>query len=177
MKKLQITRSSPDHVELVELYKKEKNIKLRVRYQALYLMIELGNCTKVAEVIKKSRNTVQTWVNIFNEGGLEALVPDVPSGRPSRLSDDQKEELKMDVMMHPRELGYDFSNWEGKSVAEHIRIKFDISFTVRAVQKILHALGFSLQRPRYDFPKADPEKQEEFIQDFKKNWILLDQTT
>ncbi len=80
-------------------------------------------------------------------------------------------------MTQPRELNYEFSNWEGKSVAEHIHIKFGVVLTVRTVQKLLHALGFTLQRPKYKFPKADPEKQEEFIRDFKKNWILLDQTT
>lgn len=177
MEKLQITRSSPDHDELVELYKKESKVKLKERYQALYLMIELQNCTKVAALIKKSRRTVQTWVNIFNEGGLEVIAPESPPGRPSRLSQDQKEELKLDIMTHPRELGYEFSNWEGKSVAEHIHIRFSVSLSVRAAQKLLHNLGFSLQRPKYKFPKADPEKQEEFIRDFKKNWILLDQTT
>ena len=177
MKKLQITRSSPDHDELVELYKKEKNSKLKERYQALYLMIELENCTKVAELIKKSRNTVQAWVKMFNDEGLEAIAPNSPPRRPSGLSDEQKEELKLDVMTHPRELGYAFSNWEGKSVAEHVHVKFGVSFTARNAQKMLHALGFTLQRPKYTFPKADPEKQEKFIRDFKKNWILLDQMT
>jgi transposase len=89
MKKLQITRGSPDHDKLVEFYKKETKIKLKERYQALYLMIKLGNCTKVAELIKKSRNTVQAWVKLFNERGLEAIAPNSPPGRPSRLSDDQ----------------------------------------------------------------------------------------
>lgn len=170
-------RSSPDHGELVELYKKERKKKLKERYQALYLMIEFENCTKVAELIKKSRNTVQAWVKLFNEGGLEVIAPGSPPGRPSRLSDEQKEELKGDIMTHPRDLGHDFSNWEGKYVVEHVRIKFGVSFTVRAAQKLLHALGFSLQRPRYGFPKTDSEKQEEFVNSFKKSWILLDQTT
>jgi len=177
MEKLQITRSSPDHDELVELYKKEKNSKLKERYHALFLMHEFINCTTVAELIKKSRRTIQTWVKIFNESGLEAIAPNSPPGRPSRLSQDQKEELKLDIMTHPRELNYEFSNWEGKSVAEHIHIKFGVVLTVRAAQKLLHALGFSLQRPKYKFPKADLEKQEEFVNSFKKNWILLDQTT
>ena len=84
--------------------------------------------------------------------------------------------IKLDIMKHPREIGYNFSNWEGKSVAKHIYLRFNVSLSVRAAQKLLHALGFSLQRPKYKFPKADPKKQEEFIQKFKKNWILLDQT-
>ena len=105
MEKLQITRSSPDYDELVELYKKEKKIKLKERYQALYLMNELQNCTKVAELIKKSRTTVQTWVKTFNKGELEIIAPSTPPGRPSRLSQDQKDELKLDIMTHPRNLG------------------------------------------------------------------------
>ncbi|MFX1260117.1 MAG: transposase [Promethearchaeota archaeon] len=173
MKKLQITRNSPDHDGLVELYKKEKNIKLKERYQALYLMIELKNCSKVAKLIKKSRTTIQTWVNIFNKGGLEAIVPVSPPGRPSRLTKDQKKLLKTDVSMHPRDLGYDFSNWEGKKVSEHIKNKFGVLLKVRQCQYLLHELGLTLQRPIYKFTKADPEEQEEFIQTLKKKKIQL----
>ena len=175
MQKLQITRISLDYKKLVELYKKERNSKLKERYHALFLMYEFQNCTKVAELVKKSRRTIQLWVNAFNEGGLEAIVPNTPPGRPSRLSEDQKEELKTDILTHPRELGYEFSNWEGKSVSEHIKTKFGVLLKVRQCQYLLHELGFSLQRPRYKFPKADPEKQKEFIQNFKKSWILSDQ--
>ena len=139
-------------------------------------MIELRNCTKVANLIKKSRTTIQTWVKAFNEGGIESIVPNSPPGRPSSLTEDQKQLLKVDVTTHPRKLGYDFSNWEGKNVSEHIKNKFGVLLKVRQCQYLLHELGFTLQRPRYKFPKADLEKQEEFIQDFKKNWILSDQT-
>lgn len=169
MKKLEITRSSPDHDELVELYKKERNAKLKERYHALFLMHELGNCTKVASIVKKSRVTIQSWVNAFNSGGLEAIVPKTPPGRPCRLRSDQKEELRKDILTHPRKLGYEFSNWEGKSVSEHVKNKFGVVLKVRQCQYLLHELGFSLQRPRYKFPKADPKKQEEFIHDLKKS--------
>lgn len=175
MKKLQITGSSPDYEKLVELYKNEKNAKLKERYLALVLMHEFQNCTTVAELVKKSRTTIQSWVKAFNEGGIEAIVPNSPPGCPSRLSEEQKEELKKDILTHPRKLGYEFSNWEGKSVSEHIKIKFGILLKVRQCQYLLHELGFTLQRPRYKFPKADAEKQKEFIQEFKKSWILLGQ--
>jgi transposase len=175
MQKLQITRSSPDYEKLVELYKKEKNAKLKMRYHALVLMHEFQNCTKVAELVKKSRNTIQSWIKAFNEGGLEEIVPNSPPGRPSSLTEAQKETLKVDVATHPRELGYEFSNWEGKGVSEHINNKFGVLLKVRQCQYLLHELGFTLQRPRYKFPKADPEEQKEFVRDFKKNWILLTQ--
>ena len=159
----------------MELYKDEKNTKLKVRYHALVLMYEFQNCTTVAELVKKSRTTIQSWVKAFNACGIEAIVPKSPPGRPSSLSEDQKEELKNDILTHPRELGHEFSNWEGKHVSEHIKNKFGVLLKVRQCQYLLHELGFTLQRPRYKFPKANLKKQKEFVQDFKKSWILLDQ--
>ena len=168
MERLQILRTSPNYDELVELYKKEKHSKLKERYHTLFLMIEFKNCTIVAELIKRSRKTIQMWVNAFNEGGIDGIRPEKPPGRPSRLSQGQMEELKADVLTHPRKLGHDFSNWEGKSVAHHLKKKFNIDLSVRQAQRLLRKLGLTLQRPRYKFPKANPEKQEEFKEGFKK---------
>jgi len=97
MRSLQITRKSPDHDGLIDLYKKEENPRLKERYQALYLLCEGNNCTKVAKIIKRSRRTILNW---------------------------------------------------------------------------LHELGFTLQRPRYRFKKADPKQQVKFIQEFQKKWVL-----
>lgn len=166
MEKLQILRSSPNYDELIALYRKEKSPKLKERFHAFILMIELKNCTKVARLLKRSRKTIQLWVNAFNKGGIEGVIPNTPPGRPSRLSKDQMEELEKDILTHPRLLGYDFSNWEGKSVSHHLKKKFGVELKVRQCQKLLHAIGLSLQRPRYVFPNADPQEQEEFAKKF-----------
>ena len=169
MKKLQITRSIPTHETLVEFYKKENNPKMKERYHALSLMHEFQNCTKVARLIKRNRKSIQLWVNAFNKGGIASLTPKSPPGRPSRLSKAQREELKKDILTHPRELGYEFSNWEGKNISEHLKNKFGVLIKVRQCQYILRDLGFSLQRPRYRFPKADQEQQKQFMKNMKKN--------
>ncbi len=128
--------------------------------------------TTVAELIKKSRGMIQLKVKIFNEGGLETMALNSPPGRPSSLSEGKKESLKADMLTHPHELGHGFSNWKGKSVAYHIKQKFHIELSVRQAQRLLHELGFTLQCPKYKFPKADLEKQKEFLNDFKKVWAL-----
>lgn len=177
MRSLQITRNSPDHDNLVELYRKERNSRLKERYQALYLLSEGKNCTQVAKTIKRSRRTVLNWLNAFNKGGLGAVVLNPPPGRPSRLSEEQKTALKYDVLQHPRDLGYDFSNWEGKNVAFHVSEKFDVELSARQAQRLLHQMGFTLQRPRYHFQKADPKQQDDFVQEFQKKWVLSDPMT
>lgn len=176
MQKLQIIRSAPNRANLLRLYKKEKKVKLRERYLALIFMHDFKNCVKVAELLQKSSKTIQLWVKLFNNGGLNALIPNSPPGRPSRLTKEQKEELKKDVLTDPRSLGYDFSNWEGKSVAYHVKKKFGVKLGVRAAQKLLRWLGLSLQRPRYKFPKANAEQQKEFVMALKKKSMLLPQT-
>lgn len=166
MEKLQILRDSPNYNELIGLYRKEKTHKLKERFHAFILMYELKNCTKVAHLLKRSRRTIQSWVNAFNEGGIEGIIPNKPPGRPSRLSKEQMEELEKDILTHPRMLGYDFSNWEGKSVSYHLKKKFGVELKVRQCQKLLHVIGLSLQRPRYIFPLADPQEQEKFAKNF-----------
>ncbi len=84
-------------------------------------MYKFVNCSTVAELIKKSRKMIQIWIKTFINGTLEAIAPSSPSGRASSLSEEQRESLKADVITHPRELGYEFSNWEGKNVAHHIK--------------------------------------------------------
>ena len=91
MQKLQIMRTAPNRVNLLRLYKKEKNAKLRERYLALIFMQDFNSCVKVAELLQKSSRTIQLWVNLFNKGGIKALIPHSPPGRPSRLTREEKD--------------------------------------------------------------------------------------
>jgi len=50
-------------------------------------MHEFKNCTKVAEIIGRHRSTIISWTKTFNEGGKDELVPNIPPGCPSRLSE------------------------------------------------------------------------------------------
>jgi len=80
MENLQILRDSPNYNESIELYRNEKNHKLKERYHALFLMHELRNCTIVAKILKRSRRTIQFLVNAFNKGGIKAITPNHPPG-------------------------------------------------------------------------------------------------
>lgn len=66
------------------------------------------------------------------------------------------------MLTPPRQLGYHFSNWTGKTVAEHIKQKFGSNYTERGTLALLHRLGLKLLRPRTIPAKGDPVKQQEF---------------
>ncbi|MFX1256682.1 MAG: hypothetical protein ACFFAN_02400 [Promethearchaeota archaeon] len=86
MKNLEITRNSPNGGEILELYRKEKNSKLKEIYTAIYLMLEFENCTKLVKLLGKHRPTVIGGVKEFNEKGLETIIPQKPLNRPSSFS-------------------------------------------------------------------------------------------
>lgn len=65
-------------------------------------------------------------------------------------------------MTPPRQLGYHFSNWTGKTVAQHINFRFGKQINPRTAIAILHHLNLKLLRPRKVPAKAQPEQQLEF---------------
>lgn len=177
MRKLLITRTSPTQDEVKETYRTEKDARRKERYHAIYLMHEFKSAGKIATLLGRDKSTILSWIKAFNQEGLHGLGRKSPPGRKSRLSKAQMEELKRDILTNPRELGYEFSNWEGKSIAFYVHKKFGVQLGVRAVQKLLHKLGFSLQRPRHKLKKANPAAQAEFRDHLKKKWQLSDQLT
>jgi len=54
---------------------------------------------------------------MYNEKGLQGLNPDRPSRRPSRLTEEQQQDVRKTVQMSPRNLGFKFSNWNCKNLS------------------------------------------------------------
>jgi transposase len=55
--------------------------------------------------------------------------------------------------------------WTGKSLAAIIEREFGVSFHPQSVPRLLHEIGFSLQRPRKRLARADPEAQAAWARD------------
>ena len=72
--------------ELEQLLQEQTNWQLKERRQVLYLLkrSEALSITQVAKVIGKHRGTVQRWLAMYRDGGLDALLAVKKSpGRPS----------------------------------------------------------------------------------------------
>lgn len=73
------------------------------------------------------------------------------------------------LLKTPSELGYTQAIWDGKLVCKYIKEKYSLTIAVRTSQDWLHKIGFTRQRSRYSFNKADIELNEQFKADIKKN--------
>lgn len=109
--------------------------------------------------------TLSNWLSIVDNEGFEKLRAIKQSGRPDKLSDEQKAEIKKVLRESPDKHGY--CVWDGISLSDYITSKYDIEYSIRQCQRLFHELGFSLQRAG-TFPSLEEQNGSE-REEFKKN--------
>jgi transposase len=146
-------------------------MSLRERYQVILLCLGGHPVKEISKIVRVHPNVVRKWITMYNRAGIEGLKIKKQPGRPPRLNNSQMEDLKKEILKSPREFRYDFSNWDGRKVQMHIKMRFGVTLGIRQVERILHKLGFSLQRPRPRLAKADPSAQKRFKAALKKKFV------
>ncbi len=91
---------------------------------------------------------------------MKALAPKPHPGTPSKLTDEEKQELKQILLGGPIAAGYRTDLWTCARVAEVVRKKFRVKYHPGHLSRILHDLGFSPQKPRQVAREQDPEAVE-----------------
>jgi transposase len=165
------SRDPSDAGQLRELVREESNAKQRDRYRVALLAVE-GldgkelNREQIAAVVGRSRQFVDEWVNRYRHGGIKALVAKKQPGRSPRLTADEQQQLKAALDAGPQE-GFDQrSVFFGQDIRELIKRKFNKTYSLSGVYKLLSNLGYSWLCPRPRHPKGDPAAQDAF----KKKW-------
>lgn len=153
--------------DFFQMYKKCRDIRLRERYQAMYLSFSFS-WKVIARIVGREYKTVLAWAKAYNEHGLEGLESDNPPGRPSKLTGEQLDEVKHTVQMSPRSLGLKFSNWTCKNLAWWINRTFHVRLCKEAVRLILHKLGFVLIKPAYKYVLADKHERKRFLRRLRR---------
>ena len=101
-----------------------------------------------------------------------------PHWRPSRirvrrpeLSEDQQEQLCDLLVEGARAAGYDSDLWTCRRVTALIQRHFGVSYHFNHVGRLLHALGFSPQKPL----RRARERDEEAIERWRRRGLAADQ--
>ena len=75
-------RERGDAARLEDLIDAEANAKQRDRYRAAFLALQSQETEEIMRMLRRSRGFVQRWAYAYRDGGIEALVPGKPKGRP-----------------------------------------------------------------------------------------------
>ena len=115
----------------------------------------------IAEIAGHMGCTPDTVVRVrrlYRKGGIDALRPIKPTGRPSRATPEFIGQMRLAVKTHPMTLGYGFSTWSIVRLAAHLAKVTGIRFSSDQLSRLLHRHGFSFQRPKHTMKGKRDEK-------------------
>jgi transposase len=112
----------------------------------------------IAEDLGCGTDTVIRVRRLYRKGGVAALVPLKPPGRPSRATPAFLQAMSQAVQTSPLTLGYGFSNWSVVRLAEHLAKTTGIRFSDDQLRRLLHQEEFSVQRPKHTLKGKRDEK-------------------
>lgn len=146
--------------ELKEAHKDESDKRLADRLKAVYLLGRGWSPREVAEALLIDRTTARNHFRRYRRGGLDKLLSWEYEGSDSYLTDEELEglgrALEKRVFLTAAE------------VVEYIEEQWGVRYSVRGVTALLHRLGYVYKKAKAIPGKADSDKQEAFVADYRE---------
>jgi transposase len=119
--------------------------------------IEAGASDReVARRFRVTRMSVNRWRRALAAGGRAALVSKGPGGGPAKLSPAQVRELEAVLEAGPDVWGWDEDQcWTLVRIAEVVRRRFGVAYTLAGLDLLLHRIGWSVQVPARQAAERD----------------------
>lgn len=103
---------------------------------------------------------VRLWIELFNRGGIDALITRPKPGRPRKVKLERVRELLVPVLENPTQAGQ--VHWTGVKVHGFLKDQLAIEFGYRTTIRWLHDLNFHLRVPRPWPERQNQEQREQF---------------
>lgn len=149
--------------------KHTKDKRMYQRYRVIYLHLKEMTNKDIAKAEGFCGHTVGNYVAKYQENGLQGLELKHGPGAPRLLTPEQEQELaEIITTKTPNEVGFPHrKNWYINIVQQWVKDTWGIEYSHRGIAEVLYRLKLSFTRPTYTLAKADPQKQEEFKQEFE----------
>jgi transposase len=170
MRRSQITITNDEITieRLSELISGHGPIRMGLRIAIIQGILDHASIEQLSRRHQISRQAIYDLIERVNLLGIKGLKEQQRSGRPSELTAVIENELKLILTTAPNQWDYQQSRWDGPLIRQYLKEKHNINIGKSQLNVWLHHIGYSLQRGRKKFRKADPLKQAEVIQDIKK---------
>jgi Transposase and inactivated derivatives len=124
----------------------------------------------IAAALGVSESAVSQWCTRAREQGVEALAHRPPPGVAPRLSVEQRAQLPALLARGAPAYGYTGDVWTTKRVAEVIEHTFGVRYHPDHVSRLLHACGWSSQRP---ITRATQRNEAKIATWYDERWPTL----
>jgi transposase len=118
------------------------------RFHAVLLNHDGWSSGQIAAILKAPRSRVSAWLRSFEQEDWPALRERARSGPPALLDQIERQRLADLVDSGPTAYGFLSGVWTSPLIARVIEEEFGIHYHPGHVCRLLHQLGFSVQKPR-----------------------------
>jgi transposase len=153
--------------EIEERLKSTKDRRMYERLQTIRLRLMGIPVSEIATILCRSEKTIRIYIHAFEKDGMSGLVMRFSPGRSPRLTKEERDALKRVIVNQvPAEVGFTARfNWTLQLIADYIERTYGYKYSLRGVSKLMEHLGMSYTKPTYTLAAADPEKQQQFVEE------------
>jgi len=145
----------------------------RRRERAIALLKKGVAPVDVASRVGVDRRSVRRWKAAFRRAGAAGIQAKPTLGRPGALKEHHKRRLERLLLKGAQGCGFPTDLWTCARVAQVIRDRFDVDYHVDHIGRVLHALGWSPQKPTRRAVERDEAAIARWI---KEDWPRVKKT-
>jgi transposase len=125
------------------------SLKLIKRIHVLLALSQGQSVNDVAEMLSVGEQTVRDYRNQYLFKGMASLVYKAPPGRPSKLTQTQRQQLAQWIKANPQDSGYTSGCWNTPMIQNLIQRHFGVVYHPHYIAILLKNMGFSYQKARF----------------------------
>ncbi|MFK0297372.1 winged helix-turn-helix domain-containing protein [Streptomyces sp. NPDC090442] len=132
----------------------------------------------VARRFRVTRMSANRWRRALASGGRQALVSKGPGGARCKLVPGQLRVLETVLDAGPAVSGWSDQCWTLARIAEIVRSRFGVEYTLAGLDLLLHRIGWSVQAPSRKATERDEakiavwkEEQWPVIKRRRRTWV------
>lgn len=167
---LQEDQNNPEIQAIKAVIKANKNLRMHERYQTILLDLHGVSKKDISKIIGRSLATVYNYINAYRQEGIPGLRIETAPGRQPFLNAEQEQRVYQTIVNQtPADVGFPAKmNWTSPIIRKWIERDFGVLYSDRGTRELLYRLKLSFTVPTYTLAKADPVKQEAFVQKFEE---------
>jgi transposase len=110
---------------------------------------------------------VRLWIELFNRGGIDALISKPRPGRPRRVRLERVRDLIVPVLENPAQAAV--VHWTGVKLHGYLKAQLQIDLGYSTTVRWLHELNYQLRLPR-PWPQRQNEQQRKAFLEQLRGW-------
>ena len=140
------------------------HLTTEVRRRAVDAVLDGMSKTAAATAYGVDRKTVSRWVVRFRDGGEDALLRQVGSGRPRKLEDLTEPELRKIVLAGACAYDFETDLWTASRLRRVIADEFRFSVSKNTIWQRLRDAGLTYQKPEREYYEIDEATRKKWLQ-------------